>query len=78
MKEIFCYSKIQGDFNVVSYSKKKAKSRRNKTTVHQVFFIPEKEGWESEFKRGMQFFKGMLFGARVEMMRFGKFVELWA
>jgi hypothetical protein len=77
MNEFFCYARITGDWNKITYSKRKSRSTKN-TTVKLVYFVPEKDGWQADFKRGMTFFnpkEGMLFGARVEMMRFGKFVE---
>lgn len=81
--KIFIHSRIQGDYNIITYSLKKEKSRRNKTSVTHVYFIPNENGNNNdllianEIKRGKQFFSkkdGFLFGALMELRKLGNLV----
>lgn len=75
---VFLESYVNGDMNVKTFSLKKQKSKKNYPATH-VYFVPN-EGvkasqWEPSFKRARQFFtakEGCLFGAKVELARFGK------
>lgn len=78
MNRIFIQTRIQGDWNIVSYSRKKVKSNKNRA-CHLQFFVPndgaDKKLIDRELKRGFQFFnhkEGFLFGALYELEKLGK------
>lgn len=77
--KIFIHSRIQGDYNKITYSLKKEKSRRNKTSVTHVYFIPKENNSfvSAELRRGKRFFsksEGFLFGALMELRKLGSLV----
>lgn len=82
VKAYFCGTKCVGDMNRVTYSRVKLKRVRNETRTLQ-YFIPDEgadvAAIERELKRGLVFFDskdGMLFGAKVDLWKLGKFAEV--
>ena len=80
----FIHTRTIGDFNKISYSKKKLSSTANKTRS-QVYYVEfnqpsskeagHKMKVEAEFKRGNTFFTekdGFLFGAYVSLVKMGE------